>query len=1612
MEVVERRLLLASDVFLVENANDDGPGSLRWAIGRSNAAPGADPATIRFAIPGVGPATIRPLSPLDPITRPVFIEARSAVGGPTVRLDGSSAGLGANGLVVTGGGSVVAGLIVTGFSGAGIVLGGAGGSYVESCYVGLDPGTGDLAPTTAANGIGILIAAASDQTIGGPEGRGNVIAGNRGAGVLIASATPGDSANDAVVGNWIGTDPAGTVGIGNGQDGIVFSGATDGRIGGNVVAGNLWSGIVLKAGATGNRVEGNIIGLAPDGISTLGNRRDGVLVDAAPENTIGGRGDLGNRISANGNSGIRARGDSTGLTVQGNWIGVDPTGLLRLGNQGDGVTLATGGALIGGPEAADGNTIAFNGQGTTGAGVQLVGTVRRNAILSNRIFGNAGLGINLGNGPTPYHSPPQAPPEQAVGPNDWANYPSLFIAFTDGVMTTANGSLRGMPGRDYTVQFFWTNSPDSSGFGEGERYLGQASVKTNTDGVAVFALPFDSDAVGGFLTATATDEDGNTSEFAMTVLLLPSTDLHVEVTADPPSGPQGSAVTFTARVTNRGHLPAPDAVLTMALPAGSGLQSISGAPGIVSTTSGPSVRLATGWLAPGASAVLTVLATPPPGASGVFEAVASATMSITESRPGDESARAAAVLTPAVDVALALESGPTSARRGDVLTYVFSASNAGPATASGVRLTLPIPAGASFSAARPAVGVASVVGGAVRVDLGDLAPGATARIEIDLTAEAMGVLTSLATLTSGSYDLDPGDQAVAVLTTVAGRVALGLTMEAPQVVVAGRDLAYEVTIRNAGSDPARGVLIQDLIPSASDFVSAEIEGGEVSFAGGIVTARLGSLGAGSSATLRIVVRPTAQPGSVLRNAARVSNDEDDDPSDDSAWRDTVVREVSDLGVTAAGPAAVLVGRDATYRIRVRNDGPATEPDAVLAVALPADATLALADSDRGGPVSLAGGLAVFRLGPLAPGEYVDATIVLSTRSPGTLGVTAVVGGLNVDEDASDGRATAVAAVLATADLATYVDPPPAVYERAPFQYTLTAANLSATSTTGVKLTAQLPAGVEFISAVASQGGTPTVVDGVLIAPLGTLAASSTATVTITVRPVARPGSVLLLSALSTSDLADPSPGNDRGGYAVEVAPAVDLMLRLRPLQPGVELGGEVTWVAEVWNSSTTTATGVSITVPHVACGEFVGSATTQGTTASAGGVFTAAVGTLAPGAFATIAFVLRPNAVGTSTLVAVAVADQHVNLTASGNSAADLIVLEPPGTLAFASAVVTVPETAGVAYLPVVRTGGARGAVSVRYRTAAGSATAGVNYQETSGVLTFQPGQTTATIAVPVLPFAHNRGDVSVAVILEDATDGATLGPATTASLTIRDVDPDVTPPGVGRLWLLGPSNAIGGLAFTLTEPADPASALDARAYALYDLGANGIYGDGDDTPIAAQPPGYDAATRTVYLTPTAFLPLGRHYAVVVRGAGPDVLVDLAGNRLGGGVDFVGLFARGPSLKYTDATGDAVSLTLKSGGSLDLIRAASGDATHLTLQGIVAGRSALSGTVARPRGLGGDGVTPLGVIEGLGSFGDVRVSLKAPPFLASGLPSPPSRTGRPATPVRVAPLSRRLPRAR
>ena len=83
------------------------------------------------------------------------------------------------------------------------------------------------------------------------------------------------------------------------------------------------------------------------------------------------------------------------------------------------------------------------------------------------------------------------------------------------------GSINTEPGKTIRIEFFSSPSPDGSGAGEGRRFLGFVLVQTLAGNDASFSTLLSAPGVlpGQVITATATDQDANTSEFSLALLV-------------------------------------------------------------------------------------------------------------------------------------------------------------------------------------------------------------------------------------------------------------------------------------------------------------------------------------------------------------------------------------------------------------------------------------------------------------------------------------------------------------------------------------------------------------------------------------------------------------------------------------------------------------------------------------------------------------------------------------------------------------------------------------------------------------------------------------------------------------------------------------------------------------------------------------------------------------------------------------------------------------------------------------------------------------------------------------------------------------------------------------
>jgi hypothetical protein len=199
--------------------------------------------------------------------------------------------------------------VISGNLGNGVFVNGisATGNFIQGNFIGTD-GTGTVALGNLLNGI--YLVNAGNNLIGGTEDAApNIVCGNGQNGILLEGA---DAGGNRVVGNYVGIAVDAITPLGNGADGVVLLGAPNNTVGGimpgtgNVIAANGGNGIRLEgAGATGNFVEGNFVGTDPTGTIAWGNGSNGIYLLGASNNQIGGpAAGAANTIAFSGNDGM------------------------------------------------------------------------------------------------------------------------------------------------------------------------------------------------------------------------------------------------------------------------------------------------------------------------------------------------------------------------------------------------------------------------------------------------------------------------------------------------------------------------------------------------------------------------------------------------------------------------------------------------------------------------------------------------------------------------------------------------------------------------------------------------------------------------------------------------------------------------------------------------------------------------------------------------------------------------------------------------------------------------------------------------------------------------------------------------------------------------------------------------------------------------------------------------------------------------------------------------------------------------------------------------------------------------------------------------------------
>jgi uncharacterized repeat protein (TIGR01451 family) len=921
------------------------------------------------------------------------------------------------GLVISGPTGVTIGGTVAGARNVISSNGGTGlnfnsaGVLIQGNYIGTDI-TGDLA--LGNQGDGISDGASTSSTIGGTVvAARNIISNNSGNGISAGSAN-----SVLIEGNYVGTN-TGTQALGNAQDGIIALGGMGATIGGSVAgAGNLVSANgtdgIFSQGVTGALIEGNLVGTDISGTLPLGNQGEGIGSLGGSGSTIGGTiAAARNIVSANKTDGIYVQG-TTGLVIQGNYIGTDITGTMPLGNGGSGVEVFASGTTVGGLEAGAENIIANNGTGNIfgddDSGVAIVlGAINGVSILSNSIYNNEKLGIDLGGG------------------NNGQAAPMLTSAFSANNSSTIAGSLTAANGT-YTVQFFATPSLNPSGNAEGETLLGTATV-TITAGTASFSETFSTSFTPGeLITATATDSTNDTSQFSPPVTgqqtpVLPT----LTVVASSASIPVGQQVTDTFTITNPASVAEDDGVIfSDAIPAGTTFSSGTTSTGATVSVSGGVATAVIGTLTAGEVVTVTIVLVPSIMAEPSFTNTGDVTATTPPISAGTVTASVTTDVLPSADLAVTITGPAGKAVVGKSLVYTVIAVNDGPSPATGIMLTDTLPGAVTYVSASSSSGQTPTESNGMIVDsVPTLAVGATEVLTITVipTSAAPPSVIDTASVTANEFDPNGANNTFSLTTTVTPVADLAITGETitPSTVVIGNEVTISIAVANNGPSTANSVIVTDTLPAGLTFLSGTSAGGTVTLSGASVTAPVGTLLDGGTSIVTIIALTTTA-GTFIDSSTISGAVDDPDPANNTGSAFVIVTPLADLSVVLTGTAGpVYTGAMLTYTAVVTNNGPSPATNVLFADPLFAGATFESVQAN-GVYGSLVNGVAELSLGTIADGASVTVVLTVVPALPGVVTDTAVVAGTEPDPDPANNTSSVSTFLVTPMSLITFASP--------------------------------------------------------------------------------------------------------------------------------------------------------------------------------------------------------------------------------------------------------------------------------------------------------------------------------------------------------------------------------------------------------------------------------------------------------------------------------------------------------------------------------------------------------------------------------------------------------------
>jgi len=691
------------------------------------------------------------------------------------------------------------------------------------------------------------------------------------------------------------------------------------------------------------------------------------------------------------------------------------------------------------------------------------------------------------------------------------------------------------------------------------------------------------------VTSTSPDPDARNNQSSASTAVDRSADLAVGKAVTPDPLVPGRDATYTVTVSNAGPSDAQASIATDPLPDGltPRLPGVSVTQGSCELL-GRTMSCQLGTLVGGGSATITIPVSVDAGYSSTNVINSASASSLTpDPDQGNNTGTETTDVTGLADLTLT-KSGPTAARAGDPISWTLALVNAGPSTAQNVQLTDPIPAAVVGASVSSTHGSCAITAAVLACDIGALAPGDVARIQVFVAAavdpgfEGSSIVnTATAASPTAEPDPQPGipDGRTASATTAITAAADLAVSKVPTTatVTSGQQASWTMTVINNGPSTARTVSLADTVPAGLSGVTYTGTGGPLSCPGDVCQFADLLPGAGNAVVITItgLLDPAFADASVANSVQVASVTADPTPGNNSTTSTVPVATSADLAVTkVADSATVVPGQQASWTVTVVNNGPSAASQVSLTDIAPTGLT-GVTVTGPGGPLTCPAGTC--SLGDLLPGNGNAITLTVSGLldagfADPTLANTASVSSPTTDPVTGNKSATSTTPVVGSADLAvTKVGTADEVTAGSAIGWTVTVTNNGPSVARQVTVSDPTPTGVTGLTATPSTGSC-----AAGVCDLGDLAPGETVTIAVVGTVEANATAPVSNTASVTSDTPDPQGDNNSATASTDVAASADLSMIKTVTPDPVVPGQAVTFMLTVANAGPSTAQSVTI----------------------------------------------------------------------------------------------------------------------------------------------------------------------------------------------------------------------------------------------------------------------------------------------------------------------------------------------------------------------------------------------------------------------------------------------------